>query len=103
MDILGDIRRKVLAGQYEYSRHALDQSILRDIPEAHVREALLSKLELIEDYPDDFYWPSCLVLGFTQAGRPIHVVCSYPSRPLVKLITVYEPDPAEWLDLRKRA
>ncbi len=58
--------------------------------------------EIIEDYPDDKYGPSCLVLGFTVAGRPLHVQCSYPSRPLVKIITLYEPDSGLWIDFRER-
>lgn len=59
-------------------------------------------LEVIENYPEDKYGPSCLLLGFTSAGRPLHVACSYPSRPLVKIITLYEPDPEEWTDNRIR-
>ena len=58
-----------------------------------VEEAIASRSEVIEDYPNDKYGPSCLVLGYTKAGRPLHVQCSYPSRPLVKIITLYEPDP----------
>ena len=58
--------------------------------------------QVIEDYPNDKYGPSCLILGFTQAGRPIHVQCSYASRPLVKIITAYEPDPNEWVDSKQR-
>ena len=102
MDILPDIRKKVEAGQYEFSKHAVDQSILRKISVEEVREALLSKTKSVEEYPDDFYGPRCLLLGFTLRGRPIHIVCSYPSRPLVKLISIYEPDPDEWSDFRKR-
>ena len=43
-----------------------------------------------------------LILGYTDRGRPLHVQCSYPSRPLVKIVTVYEPDPSLWMDLRIR-
>ena len=102
MDIPGKIRQKVQTGQYEYSKHAVDETILRHISVREVHEALLSNLELLEDYPDDFYGPSCLLMGFTVAGRPLHLVCSYPTRPLVRIITIYEPDRAGWLDLRKR-
>lgn len=41
-------------------------------------------------------------LGFTKAGRPLHVQCSYPIRPLAKIITLYEPDPELWIDFRVR-
>ncbi|MFO7901734.1 MAG: DUF4258 domain-containing protein [Pirellulaceae bacterium] len=58
--------------------------------------------EVIEHYPNDKYGPSCLILGFTTSGRPLHVSCSYPSRPLIKIITVYEPDPEQWREFRQR-
>jgi len=92
---------KIQAGQFEFSRHAVDQSILREIGVQELREAITNG-EIIEDYPHDKDGPSCLVLGFTAAGRPLHIQCSYPSRPLVKIITLYEPDPAEWIDFRVR-
>ena len=102
MGILDEIREKVLQHGYEFSKHAVDQSILRDISVAEVEQAISSRAEVIEDYPDDKYGPSCLILGFTAAGRPLHVQCSYASRPLVKIITLYEPDPDCWIDLRTR-
>lgn len=62
----------------------------------------LGRSEVIEDYPDDKYGPSCLVFGVTDGGRPLHVQCSYPSRPVLKIITLYEPDPELWIDHRQR-
>jgi hypothetical protein len=95
------IRAKIQAGQFELSRHAVDQSILRQISIQELRQAVACG-EIIETYTEDKYGPSCLVLGFPQAGRPLHIQSSYPSRPLIKIITVYEPDPAEWIDFRLR-
>ena len=69
---------------------------------AVVENAIVNQSEIIEDYPEDKYGPSCLILGYTKAGRPLHVQCSYPSRPIVKIITVYEPDPNLWIDFRIR-
>jgi hypothetical protein len=43
-----------------------------------------------------------LVFGVTLARRPVHIQCSYPSRPLVKIITLYEPDPQRWVDFKVR-
>jgi len=102
MNILDAIRNKVLRRQYEFSKHAVDQSIVRSISVAELEQAISGNSEIIEDYPDDKYGPSCLILGFTKAGRPLHVQCSYPSRPLIKIVTVYEPDPTLWVDLRVR-
>jgi len=102
MGLLEEIRSKVLRRQYELSTHAVDQSILRSISMAEVEEAVANNSEVIEYYPDDKYGPSCLVLGYTNAGRPLHLHCSCPSRSLIKIITLYEPDPERWVDLRTR-
>ena len=99
--MIDEIRSKIAAEQFEYSKHAVDQSILRHIAVQEVREAVVNS-EIIEYYPNDKYGPSCLVLGFTSSQRPLHIQCSYPSRPLVKVITLYEPDPDLWIDFRKR-
>lgn len=102
MPLLDEIQAKMFRRQYEFSKHAVDQSIIRDISVTEVEEAIAGNAKVIEDYPDDKYGPSCLILGFTRAGRPLHVQCSYPSRPLIKVITVYEPDPNLWVDFRIR-
>lgn len=90
------------ADQFEFSRHAVDQSILRRISVQEAREAIASG-EIIEDYPEDKYGPSCLVFGTTPDGRPLHIQCSYPTRPLVKIVTLYDPDPERWIDFKRRA
>lgn len=102
MPPLDEIQAKILRRQYEFSKHAVDQSIIRDISVTEVEEVIASSAEVIEDYPEDKYGPSCLIFGFTKAGRPLHVQCSYPSRPLIKIITVYDPDPNLWVDFRIR-
>jgi hypothetical protein len=86
--MIEEIRKKIAQSQFEFTQHATDQSILRRISVRELREALANG-EVIEDYPEDKYGPSCLILGMTQAGRPLHIQCSYPSRPLVKIIRVY--------------
>ena len=95
------IQAKFAREAFEFSLHATDQTILRGISVNEIREAIQTG-EIIEDYPDDKYGPSCLILGFTDAGRPLHIQCSYPRRPLIKIVTVYEPDPTEWINYRER-
>ena len=51
--------------------------------------------EVIENYPDDSRGHSCLMLGFGENGRPVHVVCA-PKMEYLAIITAYLPDPAEW-------
>ncbi|MGF1482647.1 MAG: DUF4258 domain-containing protein [Cyanophyceae cyanobacterium] len=95
--LIVEIRCKFAEEQFEFSKHAVDQSILRQIRVQEIREAIANG-QVIEDYPEDKYGPSCLICGLTQAQRPVHVQCSYPSRSLIKIVTVYEPDPQRWND-----
>jgi Domain of unknown function (DUF4258) len=90
-----EICRKIADEQFELSRHAVDQSILRKISVQDIKDAIVNG-QVIEDYPTDKYGPSCLICGRTQFQRVVHVQCSYPSRPLLKIITMYEPDPQRW-------
>ncbi|GIW54437.1 MAG: hypothetical protein KatS3mg082_0841 [Nitrospiraceae bacterium] len=89
--MIDEIRQRVARGEFEFTQHAVDQSIVRRITVGELREAIANG-EVIEDYPDDKYGPSFLIFGRTAAGRPLHVQCSYPARPIVKIITLYEPD-----------
>ncbi|MCK4859081.1 MAG: DUF4258 domain-containing protein [Candidatus Omnitrophica bacterium] len=99
--MIQEIKQAFRKNRYEYSLHAVDQSILRYISQKEILEAIESD-EIIEDYPEDKYGPSCLVYGKTALGRPLHIHSSYPSRPNIKIITLYEPDPEEWENYIKR-
>lgn len=99
--MIEEIRRAFKELRYEYSLHAVDQSILRHITRKEIEETIENG-EVIEDYPHDKYRPSCLIYGRTQAGRHLHIQCSYPGRTKSKIITVYEPSFEEWIDFRKR-
>jgi len=101
MTIIEKIRVKIVRNDFELSQHAVNQSIVRGISVQELREAIMAG-EVIEEYPDDKYGPSCLIFGLTIANRPLHVQCSYPSRPLVKIITLYEPEPKIWIDFKLR-
>ena len=50
---------------------------------------------IIERYPDDYPYPSCLVLGYTAAHVHLHAVIGTDNNCLF-LITAYYPDPAIW-------
>ena len=102
MQLLNEIIEKIGRREYEFSKHAVDQSIIRSISVRELEEAFRNDTQVIEDYPQDKYSPSCLVLGFTHPGRPLHVQVSYPHRPLLKIITLYEPNPILWVDHRIR-
>jgi len=101
MEMTDLLREKFDADQFEFAKHALDQTILRRITIQEVHEAMADG-EVIENYPDDKYGPSCLVFGRTKSGRPIHLQCSHPSRDKLKIITLYQPDPEQWIDYKAR-
>lgn len=66
-----------------------------------VRYAVNSE-EIIEQYPEDYPFPSCLILGKTNSGDYIHVVMS-DEGSMGRVITAYYPDKEKWTDdLRNR-
>jgi hypothetical protein len=95
------LRERFREMEYEYSLHALDQSIQRRISTREVEEAIDAG-EIIESYPSDKYGPSCLVPGRTATGRPLHIQCTSPARKPVKVITLCQPDPGQWIEFRWR-
>mgnify|MGYP003961493415 CR=1 FL=1 len=59
--------------------------------------------EIIEDYPADKPYPSCLIYGITENARPIHSVWAYNrEKQKAILITVYAPDPERWIAFKQR-
>ena len=75
--------------------HAVQRMFERNISVEDLRKVLLDGV-VIEDYPDDTPYPSCLMLGWCD-GRPIHVVVAHNAKDdSIIVVTVYEPDPDQW-------
>ena len=90
----------------EYNRvyrvHALRRMFVRNITFGEIDE-ILDRIEVIEEYPEDKPYPSCLILGFTKANKPIHMVFSTNhEEKTVIIITVYVPDRHKWENGYKR-
>ncbi len=98
MDIL-EIRSAAQKDQIFFTEHAVRQMAKRNIIDEDVFE-IISSGKIIEEYPADKYGPSCLIYGQTVNDRQLHIVCSLP--PRVRIITVYQPDPAEWIEYQRR-
>ncbi len=79
----------------KYRQHAIKRMFERGINEVDI-DSVLSNGRVIEDYPNDYPLPSCLWLGYI-GNRPVHIVFS-DNHPLNEriIITVYEPNPAQW-------
>ena len=63
----------------------------RQIRLEEIKETLMSG-QIIEQYPDDFPFPSCLI-----NGNNIHIVCSIGDERLF-IITAYRPSEEKWED-----
>jgi hypothetical protein len=96
-----DIVQLVQRGTVLWTNHAMVRLSQRVIGVEDVEYALTHG-EIIEHYPADYPFPSCLVLGTTIPGEYLHIVCGMNSSELW-LITAYRPNPAEWsADFRVR-
>lgn len=88
-----------------YTRHAkieMETEEFGRIFDNEVYEAVCNG-EAIEEYSDDKPYPSALIFGRTAAGRPLHIVCAYNAdEDMTIVITVYQPDPELWIDLKRR-
>lgn len=88
------IKRCVAAQRYRYSRHGDRERQNDRLSLTEVEEALLSA-RILEHYADTGRGESCLLAGFTDSGKPVHVVCGRMNATLV-VITVYIPTPPKF-------
>lgn len=99
---LSDIIEAIRYRRVQVTLHADEESQADNLI---VEEVFYSALhgEMIEDYPTDRPFPSCLIYGRNAKGEPIHSVWAYrKDNRWAVLITVYRPDPNLWIDCRKR-
>ena len=82
------------------TQHSRKRLAERGIRLIDVCEAIKTGM-IIEDYPDDFPFPSCLILGKTKEMK-LHI-CASINEGLIYIITGYIPDLTKWkTDLRTR-
>lgn len=96
---ISEIKEKISKKEYHFTDHAVKRMIQRSVKRIEVEEAIMHG-EIIEEYPDDKYSPSCLIYGKTRKGRDLHIQISFP--PRVVIVTLYEPNSEEWIDQRTR-
>ena len=53
--------------------------------------------EIIEQYPDDYPYPSCLILGLSSKQKYLHTVIGSNMQPLW-VVTAYFPSLQKWED-----
>ena len=83
------------------SDHAAMRCKQRGIKIKDIRNAV-NNGEIIEQYPEDFPFPSCLILRKTYSNQWIHLVMS-DEGSMSRVITAYYPDKEKWTeDFRTR-
>ena len=79
-----------------WTQHCLQRMQERDISRADVKNGIATG-EIIEDYPDDFPNPSCLIFGYNVNGRILHIVAGCDNINIY-IITAYYPDTKKFED-----
>ena len=89
-----NLRKYFLQDKIFMTEHAAERFRQRGINIRDIRNAI-NVGEIIEQYPDDYPYPSCLVLGKSLIGEKIHVVLSDEGTSS-RIITAYFPDVKKW-------
>lgn len=73
-----------------WTKHCLERMQERDISRADVKNGIATG-EIIEEYPEDYPNPSCLIFGYTVNNRILHIVAGCDNINIY-IITAYYPD-----------
>ena len=99
---IADIISSIRNGQVRITDHADEEATDDDLSFDEIYYSV-TQGEIIEDYPTDKPFPSCLIMGKNFSGQAIHSVWAYnPKNHWAVLITVYRPDPNRWIDCKVR-
>ncbi|MBI3617962.1 MAG: DUF4258 domain-containing protein [Candidatus Omnitrophica bacterium] len=101
MDIR-DIIEAILSKKVRISDHAIEEADEDHLTFDEIYYSVIHG-KIIEKYPVDTPYPSCLISGETFEGNPVHSVWAYNQQnQWAVLITVYRPDPGMWINWKKR-
>jgi hypothetical protein len=85
--MIDHIKKQVKAGDYRFTVHSFERCVERNISPNKIMYAMIEG-EVIEDYADDKYGPSCLIYGIIERRQGL--ACALLNRP-VWIITAYVP------------
>jgi len=89
------LHKLVLNKQILWTEHLALRLHERGIKRADVI-ACIECGEIIEHYPDEKPFPSCLVLGASVSGEALHVVCGLDTGVNCYVVTAYYPSMDKW-------
>ena len=99
---INSIIQSIQANRIRITEHADEETQADELTYEEVVFSVFQG-EIIEDYPNDRPYPSCLIYGKTFLGEPVHSVWAFnEENKWAVLITVYRPDPDRWINWRER-
>jgi hypothetical protein len=100
--VITDIIEAIKANRVRITDHADEEADADNLTFGEIYFSVING-EIIEDYPADKPYPSCLILGYTENGKPVHSVWAYNEQnQWAVVITTYRPDPNLWINWRER-
>lgn len=94
-----EIKKKFKEGKVIFTGHARRRIDERKILINEIEKVILIG-EIIEIYPNDKPYPSCLILGYVRNNEPLYVLCALGE--LVTIVTVHWFDPEKWINHKTR-
>lgn len=91
-----DLRKLCKPANIEITLHAAKRLEQRHISIKDVISTILSG-EIIEQYPTDYPYPSCLILGLSVQKTSLHIVVGSNMEKLW-IVTAYYPSLEQWED-----
>ena len=99
---ISEIRSLTSMGKIVWTQHVALRLRERGVKRMDLIDCITTG-EIIEQYPEDKPFPSCLILGFCEASVPLHVVVALNPAVSCCIITAYRPDSSKWeADLKTR-
>ena len=90
------IKEFVRTEKIRWTNHCVVRLLQRNISQEDIENALLNG-EIIEEYENDYPYPSCLVYGINLNNKVLHIVCG-ANKTELWVITAYYPDNIKWKD-----
>ena len=87
---IDNLRKYYMQDRIIISLHAQERLRQRGIKQKDIKNCVMTG-EIIEQYPDDFPFPSCLIFGYTTDNKVLHVVVS-DEGTMSRIITAYFPN-----------
>ncbi len=89
-----NLQKYFLEDKIFVTEHAAERFHQRGIKISDIRHAV-NFGEIIEQYPEDYPYPSCLICGKNNSDKIIHAVLSDEGTSS-RIITAYFPDSEKW-------